>query len=83
MTHYLDTIDGIRDIFIEMSNSIVSDEGMILIINKYKTLLKDIDEAYRCIRSLNINNDVIYMTRNHIKNNAFVEIIEVISCTPL
>ena len=40
MKHYVDIIDSIRDISIEMSNNIVSDEDKSLVINKYKILLK-------------------------------------------
>ena len=35
-----DIIDDIRDIFIEMSKGIVSDEDICLIEKKYKNLLK-------------------------------------------
>ena len=43
-----------------MNKGIVSDEYICLIPNKYKTLLKEMDEGYRCIRLLNVNDDVTY-----------------------
>ena len=58
--HLVDIIDGIRDMFIEMSKGIVSNEDICLITNKYQILLKEMNTAYRCIRSLNVNDDVIY-----------------------
>ena len=58
--HLVDIIDGIRDMFIEMSKGIVSNEDIRLITNKYQILLKEMNTAYRCIRSLNVNDDVIY-----------------------
>ena len=58
--HLVDIIDGIRDMFIEMSKGIVSNEDIRLITNKYQILLKEMNEVYRCIRSLNVNDDVIY-----------------------
>ena len=60
MKHHIEIIDGIKDIFIEMNKGIVSDEYICLIPNKYKTLLKEMDEGYRCIRLLNVNVDVTY-----------------------
>ena len=38
--HYIDVIDGIRDMFIEMNKGIVSDEDIRLVTRKSKTLLK-------------------------------------------
>ena len=59
MEHHIDDIDGIKDIFTEMSEGIVFNEDTSLVTNKYKTLLKEMDEAYYCIRSLNVNDEVI------------------------
>ena len=61
MKHHVDIIDSIRDVFIEMSKCIVSDEYISLTTNKHKTFLKEIDKAYRCVRSLNVNDDVKYI----------------------
>ena len=44
---------------IEMSKGLVSNEEICLVSNKYKTLLNEIDKAYRCIRTLNIDNNLI------------------------
>ena len=44
---------------IEMSKGLVSNEEICLVSNKYKTLLNEMDKAYRCIRTLNIDNNLI------------------------
>ena len=54
----INIIDGIKDIFIAMNKGIVSDEQICLVTNKYKTLLNKMDEAYRCIRSLIVDENV-------------------------
>ena len=59
MKHHVDIIDYIVNIFIEMNKGIVSDKDMRLITNTYKTLLNKMDEAYRCIRSLIIDDNRI------------------------
>ena len=41
-----------------MNKGIVSDEQICLVTNKYKTLLNKMDEAYRCIRSLIVDENV-------------------------
>ena len=63
--YHVDIIDGIRDIFIEMSKYVVSDEDICFITNKYKVFPKEIDEAYCSMRSLNVNDDVIYKTKKN------------------
>ena len=65
--HHIDDIDGIKDIFIEMSKGIIFNEDTSLVTNKYKILLKEMDEAYYCIRSLNVNDNVINKSKNRIK----------------
>ena len=67
MEHHIDDIDGIKDIFIEMSKGIIFNEDTSLVTNKYKILLKEMDEAYYCIRSLNVNDNVINKSKNRIK----------------
>ena len=68
MKHHIDIINGINEIFIETSKDVVLDVHMCKVINKYKTLLNEIDEAYRCIRTLSIDNNLIYKARIHIQN---------------
>ena len=49
MKHHIDIIDDIKDTFIEMNKGIISDKEICLVTNKYKTLLNEMDEVYRCI----------------------------------
>ena len=60
--HYDKVIDGIRLILIEISKGIISDDAINLITNTHKELLKEMNDTYRCIRSLSINDKVIYYT---------------------
>ena len=50
MKNRVNIINGIRDICFEISKGIASDKDIPLIANKYKTLLKEMDEAFHCIR---------------------------------
>ena len=50
-------------IFIEMSKGDVSDLEITNKIVKYKNLLKEMDEVYRCVRRLTINNGLIDKTK--------------------
>ena len=59
MKYHIDIIDGIKDICIVVNKGIVSDEETCFVTNKYKTLLNEMDEAYRCIRSLIVDDNLI------------------------
>ena len=60
----------------------VSDEDICFITNKYKVFQKKIDESYCSMRSLNVNDDVIYKTnKTYETNNGFIKKNEVTSCT--
>ena len=59
MKHNIEIIDGIEDIFIEKNIGIVSDEKIYFVTNQYRTLLNEIDEAYRCISSLIVDDNLI------------------------
>ena len=68
MKHHVDIIDGINDIFIEMNKGEVSDVEMSKVTNKYKHLLKEMDDVYWCIRTLYIDDILIDNTRVHIES---------------
>ena len=68
MKHYIDITDDIKNIYIETNKDMISDEEICLVTNKYKTLLNEMDEVYRCIRSIIIDDNLIEKTRIHIKN---------------
>ena len=59
MKHHIEIINGIKEIFIEMNHSVVSDEEVCLVTNKYKKLLHEMDEACRCIRILIFDDNII------------------------
>ena len=52
-------LNGINEIFIETSKGKVSDEEISKATNKYKNLLMEMDNGYRCIRTLSIDNNLI------------------------
>ena len=54
-----------------MNKYIVPDEEICLVTNKYKTLLNEMDEVYRCIRSLIVDDNLIEKTRIHIQKKYF------------
>ena len=69
MKHHIDIIDiinSINEIFIEMSKGEVSDLDISKVISNYKKLLKEMDDLYRCIRTLSIDDILIDETRIHI-----------------
>ena len=69
MKHHIDIIDiinSINEIYIEMSKGEVSDVHISKVINNYKKLLKEMDDLYRCIRTLSIDDILIDETRIHI-----------------
>ena len=68
MKHHINIINGIDKMFIEMIKGEVSDLEITNKTDKYKNLLKEMDEVYRCVRILTINNTFIDKTRNHITN---------------
>lgn len=67
--------------FIEKSKGSMFDKDIRLITKKYITLQKEMDEVYCCIRSLSINDEVIFKTISYSKNNTFVERIKITSHT--
>ena len=59
MKHHIEIINGIKQICIEINKGIVSDEENVLVTNKYENLLNKMDEAYRYIRILIVNDNFI------------------------
>ena len=66
MKHHLDIINGINEIFIDMSKGEVSDEDISKITNKYKKLLMEMDDVYLGIRTLSIHDILIDKPRIYI-----------------
>ena len=64
---YFDIINGFKQTFVKMSNILVIDEEIYLLTNKYKWLLKEINEVYRCMRILNDDDNLIKKTRIHMQ----------------
>ena len=46
----------------------MSDEEIRKVINKYKYLLMEMDNMYRCLKTISINDILINKARIHIKN---------------
>ena len=59
-------INSIRDIFIEMNKDTVSENNMNIYCKEYKQILTKMDNAYRCMRTLTITDDLITKTKDHI-----------------
>ena len=68
MKHQINIINGINKILIVMSKGDVADLDITNKTDKYKNLLKEMDEVYRCVRTSTINKVLIGKTRNHITN---------------
>ena len=64
MKHQIHIINGINKILIEMSKGDVADLEITNERDKYKNLLKEMDEVYRFVRTSTINNVLIGKTRN-------------------
>ena len=63
MKHHVDIINGINNIFIEISKGEVSDVEISRVTDKYKNLLKKMDNVYRCLRTLYIDDFLIDKAR--------------------
>ena len=66
MKYQVDIINSINEICIETRKGGVSDEDISKVSNKYKKLLMEMDDVYRCIRILSIDDIRIDKTRIHI-----------------
>ena len=59
-------INNIRDIFIEMNKGTVSDENINMYCDKHKQIFTEIDNAYRCMRTLKITDELNSTTKHYI-----------------
>ena len=59
-------INRIRDIFIEMNKGTVSEANINIYCNEHKQILTERNNAYRCMRTLTITDDLITKTKDHI-----------------
>ena len=64
-------INSIRDIFIGMNTSIVSDDYINIYCDKHKHIFTEMYNAYRCIRTLKITDKLISRTKDHICKTFF------------
>ena len=60
-----DIINKIRDIFIEMNKGTVSEENINIYCNEHKQILTEMDNDYRCMRTLTITDDLIIKIKDH------------------
>ena len=61
-----DIINKIRDMFIEMNKGTVTEENINMYCDEHKQILTEMDNAYRCMRTLTIRDDLITKTKSHI-----------------
>jgi len=59
-------INSIRDIFIEMNKGTLSENAIDIYCNSHKQLLTEMDNAYRCMRTLIVTDELITKTKKHI-----------------
>ena len=52
--------------FIEMNKGIVSDDNIYMYCDKHKQNFAEMDNAYRCMRTLKITDNLILKTNKHI-----------------
>ena len=74
MKHHVYIINGINEIFIEMSKGEVLDVEISKVTNKYKKLLKEMDDVYQCIKRLFIDDILIDKTRIECRNLFFCHV---------
>ena len=65
-------IKNIREIFIDTNKGIVIEDSINNVCDKYREILKEINQAYRCMRSLDITNEFIIQTKNHGNNTMLI-----------
>ena len=56
-------INSIRDIFIEKNKGTVSENTIDIYCNSHKQLLTEMDNAYRCMRTLIVTDELITKTK--------------------
>ena len=59
-------IDSIRENFIKLNKGTVSEENINMYCNEHKEILTELDNAYRCMRTLTITDDLITKTTYYI-----------------
>ena len=52
-------INNTRDTFIDINTGTITEDNMSMYCDKYTQILNKMDYAYRCMRSLNITNELI------------------------
>ena len=55
-----------------MSKGLVTNEEIYLVTNKYNSLLNEMNEVYRCIRTLYVDDNLIEKPRIHIQKTMLV-----------
>ena len=61
-------INKIRNIFIETNKGIAIKGYINMYCDKHKQTLNEMDTIYRCMRSLNITDELISKTKDHVNN---------------
>ena len=59
-------INRIRDIFIEMNKGTVSENKIDIYFKDHRQILSEMDNAYRCMRTLTVTDELISKTKDHV-----------------
>ena len=68
MDQYEVIINNIRDIIIEMNKGTVYQKSIIMYCDKHKAIFNGMDHVYRCMRSLNITDELISKIKYNVYN---------------
>ena len=61
-----DIISSIRYVFIEINKGTISENNIKMYCKEHKQILTEMDNAYRCMRTLIITDDLVTKTKDHI-----------------
>ena len=59
-------IINVQDIFLEINKGEVFVENINIYCNKHKQFVTEMDNSYRCMRTLKVTDDLIYKTKDHV-----------------
>ena len=66
MDKYEEIINNVQDLFLEINKGEVSVENINNYCDKHKQFFTEMDNVYRCMRTLKVTDDLIFKTKDHI-----------------
>ena len=60
-------VNDIHDIFININKGTITEDSINNVCDTHKQILDEMDQAYRCMRSLYVTNNFIIQTNNYLK----------------